>query len=311
MPALNEEPTVRDLIERIPRDIPGISDVIVILVDDGSIDRTPEVARRAGAIVITHPETRGVGLAFQAGVKKTLELGADFMVNMDADGQFNPEDIPKLVEPLLEGRAGFVTASRFIDKKLKPKMGFVKYLGNIGMSALVSILARSRFYDVSCGFRAYTRETLQQLNLFGHFTYTQETFLDLSFKGVTILEVPIRVLGKREHGESRVASNLFRYAFNTSKIVFRSFRDYRPMHVFGLVSGLMFLVATGLSVFLLQHWYRTGTPTPHKWAGFTAAALYGMGFLVFMTGLIGDMLARIRINQERILYLLRKRDIEE
>ena len=120
MPALNEERTIAGLIKRIPREIPGISDVTVILVDDGSTDRTREVAEKAGALVITHPKTRGVGLAFQAGVKKTLELGADFMVNMDADGQFNPEDIPTLIAPLIEGQAGFVTASRFIGKEFRP-----------------------------------------------------------------------------------------------------------------------------------------------------------------------------------------------
>jgi len=308
MPALNEEVTIKNLIHRIPRNIPGIAQVIVILVDDGSIDRTPQLAREAGAIVITHTKTRGVGLAFQAGLKKTLELGADYMVNIDADGQFNPEDIPKLIAPLIEGDAEFVTASRFVDKSYTPKMNPIKLLGNKFMSALISMLAQRKLYDVSCGFRAYTRKTLQQINLFGHFTYTQETILDLSFKDVPLLEIPVHIRGKREHGRSRVASNLFRYAYSTSKIIFRSFRDYRPMHVFGLLAAAMFVVASGLSIFLLHHYYVMRAFFPHRWAGFAAASLFGLGFLVLVTGLIGDMLARIRINQERILYLLRKRD---
>jgi len=296
------------VINRVPRNIPGITDVAVVVVDDGSRDRTLELATEAGAIVARHTENRGVGAAFQTGVLKALELDADYMVNIDSDGQFDPEDIPKLLDPLLNGRADFVTASRFIDKDFYPQMSRVKFYGNRVMSFLISTLARKKFYDVSCGFRAYSRDTLLKLNLFGGFTYTQETFLDLTFKGTAIVEVPVRIRGKRQFGKSRVASNLFRYAYKTSKIIFRSYRDYKPMHIFGAVAVLVWLCAAILLGFLSVHYLRTGAFTPYKSVGFVGGFLLAVGLLVFTTGLVADMLARIRINQERILYLLRRRN---
>lgn len=306
MPALNEAATIRGVIDRIPRAIAGVDSIRVVVVDDGSTDETGALAREAGAEVVRHGRNRGVGAAFQTGVETALALGADVMVNMDADGQFDPQDIAKLVAPIVAGGADFVTASRFADSSLHPVMPKSKFLGNQGMSWLISFLSGRKFYDVSCGFRAYSRETLLRLNLHGQFTYTQESFLDLTFKGLSILEVPIQVRGTREHGESRIAANLFRYAVATSKIIFRSFCDYRPILVFGSIALVLWGVAAVLALFLLVHWMQTGTFTPHKWAGFTAGYLGAMGFLVAVSGLVADMLGRMRMNQERILYQMRK-----
>lgn len=308
MPALNEEATIADVIGRIPREIPEITEISVVVIDDGSVDGTKRLAEEAGARVIRHGRTRGVGAAFQAGLAEALKWDADFMVSMDSDGQFDPAHIPLLLQPLLNNEAGFVTASRFKEKELVPKMPLIKYWGNRFMSAVVSLLAGRKFYDVSCGFRAFSRDTLQQLNLFGHFTYTQETVLELSYKGVSIVEVPVPIRGTRQHGNSRMASNLFRYGWNTSKIIFRSVRDYRPMLVFGLIAGTLLTVALGHFIFLLYVYLSTGAFTPHKWAGFTGAFLTSMAFLVFITGLVADMLTHMRINQERMLYLLKRRD---
>jgi glycosyltransferase involved in cell wall biosynthesis len=310
MPALNEEATIAEVISGIPREIPEITEVVVLVVDDGSTDRTNELASGAGAVVVRHSENKGVGVAFQTGVQEALAMGADIMVSMDSDGQFDPADIPALVAPILRDRAGFVTASRFMRRAFYPKMSLVKFLGNLGMSALVSVLAGRRFYDVSCGFRAYTRDTLMRLNLFGNFTYTQETILEMAFKGVKMAEVPLMIRGVRAHGKSRVASNILYYAVNTSKIILRSFRDFKPMLVFGWMAIVLGAAALGLAGFLLYHYVTTGTLSPHKWAGFTAGYLGGVAFMVFVTGLVADMLLRIRLTQERILYLLKKHHIE-
>lgn len=306
LPALNEAATIASVIGRIPRRIPGLDEVVVLVIDDGSTDRTRELALEAGAIVISQPENMGLGMAFQTGVEKALDLESDILVNIDADGQFNPEDIPLLLQPILAGRAEFVSASRFMNPDFYPEMSRVKFWGNRMMSLLVSTLVGRRFYDVSCGFRAYARDALLRLNLFGDFTYTQETFLDLSFKKTRIVEVPVRIRGTREFGRSRIASNLFQYAGRSGKIIFRSFRDYKPMRVFGAMAAAMFLLAVVLILFLGAHYLRTGEFSPHKWAGFLAGFLFIVGSLTFITGLIADMLARQRINQERMLYLLKK-----
>lgn len=309
MPALNEAATIQGVVARVPREIPGINDVQVVVVDDGSTDTTVEEARAGGAIVVSHPKNKGVGAAFQTGINHALSLGASYVVNVDSDGQFAPEDIPKLLQPLLDGEVDWVSASRFKDRSLVPEMDAVRYYGNKAMSFLISSLTGVRFHDVSCGFRAYSRDVLLQLNLMGEFTYTQESFLDLSFKGLQVKEVPIPVQGTRSHGKSRVAGNIPRYAYNTSKIIFRTFRDYYPMRVFGLGALVALVLATLLGLFLLLHYVQTGHFTPHKWAGFTGAFLGSLGIVLFVTGLLADMFVRVRINQERILYMLKKQAI--
>ena len=307
MPALNEAATIQTVIARVPREIPGIDSIQVLVVDDGSTDDTVIEAEAAGALVISHPRNKGVGAAFQTGINHALVMGATYAVNIDSDGQFAPEDIPILLAPLLEGKVDWVTASRFKDRSLVPEMDWVRYYGNKAMSFLISSLTGVHFHDVSCGFRAYSRDVLLQLNLMGDFTYTQESFLDLSFKGLHVEEIPIAVQGTRSHGTSRVAGNIPRYAYNTSKIIFRTFRDYYPMRIFGFGALVCLLLSAGLFSFLLIHYLQAGTFSPHKWAGFTGAFFGSLGIILFIAGLLADMFVRVRINQERILYMLKKK----
>ena len=309
IPALNEETTITDVIREIPNEIPGISSVSVCVVDDGSTDRTVELAKEAGASVTSHPENRGVGAAFQTGVTWALGQGVDVMVNIDGDAQFDPTRIPELIDPILAGKADVVTASRFANKDVYPEMSKVKFYGNQVMAFLISTLARRKFHDVSCGFRAFSRDALLKLNLFGGFTYTQETFLDLTFKGARIAEVPMLIRrGVREHGKSRVASNVLAYAYKSTKIIFRSYRDYKPLRIFGALAGLLWFIAALLLGFVCIHRITAGAFTPYKSVGLLGGLLLAMGLLIFTTGLVADMLARIRITQERILYQLRDRD---
>lgn len=307
IPALNEEATLGRVITqirevRLPSEVDGCT---VVVVDDGSTDRTAEIAAGLGAVVVRHPTNRGVGRAFQSGLERALELGADIIVNIDADGQFNPADIPQLVEPILQGRAHFVTASRFKDPALEPEMPKVKRWGNRKMSQLVSFIVGQSFQDVSCGFRAYSRETALRLNLWGEFTYTQETFIFICARGLQITEVPIRVRGVREIGESRVASNLWIYARRSSAIIFHAYRDFWPMHFFGILGALALLPGLGCLSFLGLHWLRAGRFSPHLWAGFTGGSFVFLALACFLTGLLGSMLKRIRLNQEEMLYYLK------
>ena len=180
IPCLNEGATVAQVVAGVPRSIAEIGQIDILVVDDGSSDNTGEAAAAAGATVIRHIRNYGVGRAFQTAVNFAVERDYDVLVNIDADGQFNPNDIPKLVEPVVQRRADMVTASRFIDPGKTPVMPRVKLLGNHMMSFLISRMVRQRFHDVSCGFRCYSRDALLELNLHGAFTYTQETFLDFA-----------------------------------------------------------------------------------------------------------------------------------
>jgi len=308
LPALNEEATVAEVIEKIPKEIDGISKIVVLVLDDGSTDTTREKSIQAGAEVISHSSNRGLGVAFRTGISRALELGADYVVNMDSDGQFNPADIPTVLAPLLEGRADCVTASRFKDKALVPEMNQVKLYGNHMMSWLISKLVGQRYYDVSCGFRAYTVDTLCHMNLQGRFTYTQETFMDLLFKGLRIEEIPVKVRGTRAVGKSRMASSISRYAYNSSKIIFRTFRDYYPLRVFSAISAVFLIGSLAFFTFLLVHYLQHDSFTPYKWTGFAGAYLGAIGVIVGVAGLLADMFVRIRINQEQILYMMKKEE---
>lgn len=302
MPALNEARTVGQVIQGIPSEIPGVDSIEVLVVDDGSSDETSAIAKDAGATVIRYSSPKGLGAAFQSALAHGIDSRADLIVTIDSDGQFNPAEIPKLIEPVISGRADFATASRFKDPALVPKMPTIKRWGNWFMSRWVSRLTGQTLHDVSCGFRCYGRFAALHLHLLGRFTYSQEVMLNLAFKEIRIAEVPVRVRGEREHGKSRLANNLWRYAFRTSRIIVRTFRDYMPLRFFGSIASVLFLAAGGLGLFFLARYFRTGSFSPHLWAGFTSAALAGLGFLMFHMGMIGDMLNRHRIYLEEILF---------
>jgi glycosyltransferase involved in cell wall biosynthesis len=276
--------------------------VEILVVDDGSSDDTAELAHAAGARVIRHARRQGVGGAFHTILAYGIERGADWIATLDADGQFDPADIPALIAPVVEGEADFSTASRFADPTLVPRMPRLKLWGNQMMSRLISSLAGQTFHDVSCGMRCYSRRAMLQLHLLARFTYTQEVFLNLAFKNLRIVEVPIRVHGERAFGESRVAGNLWSYAWRSSQIIFRCYRDYHPLRFFGGVALGLLAPALALSSFLLWHYLRTGGFSPHKWAGFAAVGLIVMALLIAQIGVVGDMLTRHRVYLEELLY---------
>jgi glycosyltransferase involved in cell wall biosynthesis len=305
IPCLNEDATIADVIAAVPVSISGISSISVLVVNDGSQDQTAEVARLAGATVISHSVNRGVGAAFQTAVNYAVNEKYDLMVNIDGDGQFNPADISQLVAPVIAGTSQMVTASRFIDASLMPDMPAVKRYGNHMMSYLISKLVRKKFHDVSCGFRCYSREALLNLNLHGAFTYTQESFLDFASKSISISEIPIKVQ-YFDGRQSRVASSIRKYAINTALIIFRGYRDIYPLRFFWAIAGIFALPALFFATLLLMHYFRTGMFSGYLFAGFLSGffAVLSIGF--FILGIVTDMLDRIRRNQERILYMLKK-----
>ncbi len=311
IPCLNEENTVGRVVSSIPQSIEGIDRIDVLVMDDGSTDETAARAREAGAEVVSHTSNIGLGATFQEAVQIALAKGADVMVHIDGDGQFDPADIPGLAAPVIAGEADMVTASRFLDKDLVPKMPRVKLWGNRGVAWIVKLLTGKRFRDVSCGFRVFSRETLLRMNLFGSFTYTQESFLDLIFKGMTIVEVPVRVRGVREFGTSRIASSIPRYAVRSLTIMLRAFISYKPFRFFASIALVCFAIGFALLGFLGVHYVQTGAFSPHIWAGFVGGSFCFLGLMTLVTGLIGDMLVRIRMNQENMLYYLKRAEVPE
>lgn len=299
LPALNEEKTIGDVLDKIGAlKISGAS-IKMLVVNDGSNDRTVEIAEEKGAQVVSHIHNRGVGAAFQSGLKTAIFQGADILVNIDSDGQFDPANIPDLINPLMEGKADFVTASRFVvdDSIVMPG---IKKWGNRQIARIVSLLSRQKIHDVSCGFRAYSRKAFTNLNLIGSFTYTHESILALAFRGFVIKEVSVPVRGTREFGSSRVASNLFKYAFSAMLIIIRAFRDYKPMLTFG-IPGVLFLMTGMLMLLLFFGWsFMRGEWFPKSMA-FTSGFFILSGMLFFLVALIADMFTRIRVKLETLM----------
>lgn len=306
IPALNEERTIGEVIRGLPKQLPSITEIEVVVVNDGSTDKTAQIAKDAGAIVVSHAHRQGVGGAFHTGLKTALSRGVDIILNTDADGQFNPKDIPTLIQPILDGKAGFVTASRFAKKEYMPQMPAVKVWGNRQVTRLVNMITGKKFTDVSCGFRAYSREAALRLSLFGKFTYTQEVFIDLAFKGVEIVEIPLKIRGQREHGVSRVFINPWHYATKSATIMFRAARDYKPFTFIGMPGVIVFILGIIGALFVLVHYLQTGQTAPYRSLVTISGVLLIIGFLLVFISLLADMVHRNRMLIEEQLYLQRK-----
>lgn len=308
IPAQNEEKTIARVVTGVPRSLPGIDEIEVLVLDDESTDRTAELAAEAGAGVITVYGRPGLGKLFQAGVEAAMRRGADLLVNIDGDGQFDPADIARLIEPLLADEADFVTCSRFKNAEFRPHMPAMKYWGNWAVVKIVNaICGGSRFTDVSCGFRAFSRDALYRMTLFGKYTYTQECFIDLFAKGVRILEVPLRVRGVREHGQSRVASSIWRYATNTGPIILRAMRDIRPLKFFGLIGLVLFVLALVAISPVVGNYIATKKTHPFQSLITVSGVLVTLAFVMGVLALLADMMARHRRITEELLFLARKR----
>jgi glycosyltransferase involved in cell wall biosynthesis len=308
IPALNEEKTIAQVVRGVPRDIPHIDQVEVIVVNDGSTDSTPVAAAEAGAIVVNLPGGGGLGQVFRTGFENAMRRGADIIVNIDGDGQFNPGDIPRLIAPILEDRADFVTCSRFADPALRPVMPRVKLYGNAAVTAIINwVCGGTEFTDVSCGFRAFNREAAYRLTLFGRFTYTQETFIDLFAKGLRIEEVPLKVRGVREHGKSRVARSILKYATNSFPIILRAMRDIQPLRFFGGIAMFLGVIGLLLGGFVVGWYLWRQRTTPFTSLIPIGGVFITLSILLAVLALLADMLGRHRRISEELLYLARKR----
>ncbi|MBI4948365.1 glycosyltransferase family 2 protein [Candidatus Berkelbacteria bacterium] len=308
----NEETTIAELIKRIPKKIDGIKELKVVIIDDGSTDKTVEIAKKAGATVFYDGVQKRLASRFRQALEIAIKEKADIMVNIDGDLQFNPEDIPNFVAPIVKNEADFVAADRFtgIDgKKRKPNnMPSVKYYGNMIGAFIVSSLTGQKFNDVTCGFRAYNREAIVKLNINGDFTYTQESFQVLALKKVRIKTIPTYVKYFKDR-KSRVVSSIPKFIWSSALNIIRSYRDFAPLRFFGLLGLLPFILGFASSMFVLIHWLNTGSFSPYKFLGFVGVYLLSIGLLIWFLGLVADMLSRMLNNQEKIIELIKKSDI--
>ena len=218
VPAKDEEDTIRELLDRIGCvRVPGC-ELRTVMVDDGSIDRTAEIARERGADVVRHPENMGLGAALRTGLRIAVERGAEAVAYIDADLEYYPEDIPRLVEPILAGQADYVLGSRFLDGVREMKL--YRRIGNHAFTLLLVLLTRRRMTDGQTGMRAFSREAAAAAEIVHDYNYAQVLTLDLLRKGCAFEEVPIRYRS-REHGASFVS---WRYSAKVLPAIWRELR---------------------------------------------------------------------------------------
>ncbi|MGQ9571937.1 MAG: glycosyltransferase family 2 protein [Dehalococcoidia bacterium] len=309
--AFNEEESIRGVLDRIPTFIDGIDHIQVIVIDDGSTDRTRALALERGTQVVSHPHNRGLGAAFVTGIDAALRARADIIVTLDGDGQHPPEAISHLIAPLLEGQADFATATRFRDPLLAPEMPLPNRLGNWLMARITGLACGRPFTDAACGFRAYSREAALRINICGNHTYTQESLLDLARKGIVMTEVPVAIRGVREHGQSRVAHSLIRYGSRALAILIRAVRDRLPFPFFGAIGAVFALLGTASELTVLANFVMTGKTSPYHSFTILGAILLILGAVCFLVALLADMLGRMRETQETLLYLEKRRYYDE
>lgn len=305
----DEAPTIGEVIDRIPPVIDGIDEIEVLVISDGSVDDTAAVARVHGATVIEGRQQHRLAHRFAQAVEWCLESGADVAVNIDGDLQFDPADIPSFVAPIVEQSADFVAADRFTDpetgvRRRPENMPVGKYYANLLGAKIVGNLSGERFADVTCGFRAYNRRAMLALNINSKYTYTQESFQLLAHNKVDIVSVPANVTyysGRK----SRVVTSFWQFLTNSALNILRAFRDFAPLRFFfwlGLPAFLVGLVSAG---FVGVHWLATGRTSPYTSLGIVGVYLFSLGLIVFVVGLLADMLGRSARNQEKILRELK------
>lgn len=308
IPAYNEEETIAKVIKEIPRKIPGIDFVQILVIDDGSTDKTVEVAKKAGADkIISHKTNLGLGVAVSNGLQCALKMNAGIIVNIDADGQYNAKEIPKLIKPLLEDKAEIVLGYRNIANL--DFMPLSKRIGNKIATWVTRRVSNLPIKDAQTGFRAFSKEAALRLNLSGGYTYVQETLIQARDKGLTVVQIPIEF--REREGSSRLISNPFSYAKKAGIIIIRSYRDRTPLKVFLYIGSIFLIIGLIFGLRVLINFLKTGTVSPYIPSAIIASMLIVISFVIFVLGLIADMLKTNRKLQEEILYKIKRQEIEK
>ena len=292
IPCFNEEETLLTTLNELPKKVSGSEEIEVLVINDGSKDNSVEIAKQWGAKILDIKTNRGLANAFRAGIAESLKLGADIIVNTDADNQYCANDIEKLVRPVIEGKADIVIGARDIAsiKEFTPLKKFFQKLG----SAVLRLLSSTPVEDAPSGFRAFSKQAAIRLNIFDNYTYTMETLLQANAKGLKVLSVPIRVNSMLR--KSKLVKNIFDYIFKSMKTTIRMFIVYRPFRFFITIAALLGLFGTGL-VFRFLYFYFQGSGNGHIQSLIFAAVFLISSVQVAIIAIIGDLLS---INRKLI-----------
>jgi len=294
IPCFNEEKSLSLVLDAIPKEIGHISRVEIVVIDDGSADKTVQVAKKAGVdYLIVHKRRQGLAKTFRDGLQKALEIDGDIIVNTDGDNQYDQREIFKLIKPILKGEADMVLGNRQIAKL--PHMPLSKKIGNIIGSWVVRRLTISKIQDASTGFRAFTREVASSFSLIANHTYTHETIIQADQEGFRIAEVPIR-FKKRQFGESRLIKGVWFHIKASGATIVRTVLIYK---------AFKYLILSGLSIFLLGFlgllrflwFYANSQGQGHVQSLIFSSILISIGFSTLVMGILADL---VGINRKLI-----------
>lgn len=303
IPCYNEENTLPITLKELPRNVEGVDKVEWLVIDDGSTDNTIEVAKTLGVDhIIQFNKHQGLARAFMAGLDACLKLGADVIVNTDADNQYNAKDIPKLISPILEGVADVVIGTRPIEK-MKNFSIIKKFLHRLG-SFVVRLVSRTNVPDAPSGFRALSKEAAMRLNVFNDYTYTLETIIQAGQKNMAVISIPIEV--NKDLRPSRLIKSIPSYIIKSLSTIIRIFVVYKPFRFFFAIGFILFGSGFLIGIRFLYYFF-TGKGGGHIQSLILGAILLGMGFQTIMVAFIADLLSVNRKLLEDIQYQLRKK----
>ena len=304
IPCYNEEKTLPLVINSIPKRIPGVDVIETLIIDDGSTDKTIEVAEKLGVThIVRHAQNKGLAMTFADGLDEALRQGADIIVNIDGDNQHPASEIPRLIEPVLKGTHDIVIGDREV-KKISYFSPLKRFLESFG-SKVVSTLSDANIPDAACGFRAYSREAALSTNIVTLFSYTMETIIQAGKKRIAITSVPIQQNPKTR--ESRLFKSIPQHVFRSGKAIIRSYAMFEPFKIFLAGGVVVFLVGT-IPYFRVLYliFHTTDRVGGHVQSLILGAVFIILGFVLVMIGIIADLISVNRKLLEDTLYRVKK-----
>lgn len=306
IPCYNEEETLTVALNDLPKHIDGIDEIEYLIINDGSKDKTVEVARNWGVHhIVSFKKNKGLAYGFMAGLDACLRNGADIIVNTDADNQYCADDIEKLVRPILEGKTDIVIGERPIDKTehFSPLKKKLQHFG----SWTVRVASNTDIPDAPSGFRAYSREAAMRMNVVNEYTYTLETIVQAGRSKIAMTSVPIRT--NAELRPSRLFNSMFGYVKKSMVTIVRAFMMYKPLRFFSFLGGILFLIGFAIGVRFLI-FFMQGQGNGHVQSLILSSTLLLLGFETIIVGLQADIIAANRKILEDIQYRIKKMDYE-
>ena len=304
IPCFNEEKTLSSTINDLPREVEGFNEVEILVIDDGSTDKTYEKAKQLGVEhIIQLGSNRGLATAFKIGIEYALDQGADVIVNTDGDNQYSGKDIAILTKPIIEKKADMVIGCRPI--KIHPEFELVKKILQIFGSWVLRKISKTNIRDAASGFRAFSRETCQRLNIISQFSYTMESLIQAGNSGLRIKSVDIRVNKKTR--ESRLFKNIPEFLYKSGSTIFMMFLLYRPGRFFSLFSSFFLIPSFMLGIRFVYLISQNSDPSRTYIPSLILLSILAWtGFLCIAIGLIGIKIKSLRKIQNEILYHIKK-----